>query len=440
MRILVVLFMSWHIVLAHTNESSCVDILSARSELTAAYVAQYIDCELQNDQGCKDLVGDLLERIYESAPRSIPKADNNMSFGCALPTNAEVTDYLLRNARGKTIVSLGGASGEDLILAALAGAKRVVNNDLSSYEMMFYNSYKSRLPKKIQSNAEDALCSCFALLTLKSDLQQSCDFVLCNNLIHCFNAAEQATFFELVRNLLVPGGQIIVTANAIDNDNFLADPVIGASLLNNPHHTSFSQILHSFYSIEQRSDEVLYHKIFLNNNNFQVGRAYYSILYQDRDAKWVADQTAVNTFMTDLGPEGASAYAEMSKNLIYDSMGNIANGEFYITKSSIMAFLPIALRTLLEKNGFDVDTTFCVNEVGHAIHDLASLDTYDSQILQALPLDNQPCRVGVIARLSGRQASVTLFDEIIKRPSQRASFLDSVHEKLHAICRLFCLP
>jgi SAM-dependent methyltransferase len=428
-------------VLATINDGTCIDTyLSNKSTLSLNSVLQHIDVEFQKDQECKYLVNELLGRIYESEPRHIPKLENNMSYGCALPTNAEVTDYLLSNARGKTIVSLAGAAGEDMILSALAGAKRVINNDINPNEMSTFNAYKDRLPVCIQANAEDAPCSCLDLLTHKPNLKHTCDFVLCNNLIHFFSAAEQATFFELVRDLLAPGGQLIVTANAINNDDFLADRVMGLSLLNNPYHTCFTQVIYYFYSASAGNNEVLYHKLFLNNNDFQVGRAFYEVLYQDQDSYWVIDQTAVSAFIKDLGTDGAAAYAELSNILVYDSTGNVVGGEYYITKTSVMACLPIALRSLLEKNGFEVETTFCVNDLGHTIQSLADKDTYDSQTLQALPKANQPSRVGVIAHLSSRPVSMMFTEECIKHPDNPTSFLDSVYEKLHAISLLFCLP
>ena len=167
-------------------QNSFTATLEEFRSLGPSHIHAYLAPEYESNRQCLELARMIAERIYETPPRDAA----SFEFGHAFNTCAEATAHLLENVRDKihdkTVVSLGGNAGEEMIWVALAGAKRVVNNDISDAAIAQFNTLKAMAPAALQEKIEAAHCNCFELLTSKPDLQGQCDFVICNNLIHFF--------------------------------------------------------------------------------------------------------------------------------------------------------------------------------------------------------------------------------------------------------------
>jgi SAM-dependent methyltransferase len=168
-------------------------------------------------QGQKELVARVARRILgSSADRQIGGAQPHADFGVQFEMNSEILAYAMQFVReGKTVLELAGATGENAILLAFAGAGAVHVNDLSPTEKDRFEELKQQLPEKVREKLTFHLGDCLQIFKEKSELEGQVDLLMCRNLLHFFNDQQEAEFVALVKRLLKPGGKAICSACSI---------------------------------------------------------------------------------------------------------------------------------------------------------------------------------------------------------------------------------
>ncbi|MES2252065.1 MAG: class I SAM-dependent methyltransferase [Pseudomonadota bacterium] len=113
-------------------------------------------------------------------------------------------------------MELGAAEGDIACLIAFGEAKKVYVNDISEQEMRIFEDTKKQFPAYVKNKLESICCDYKDILMRKPELRGACDFVLFRNGFHFLRDADYPSFFDLLRTVLKPGGQIIMTANSIN--------------------------------------------------------------------------------------------------------------------------------------------------------------------------------------------------------------------------------
>ena len=139
---------------------------------------------------------------------------DNRDYGMAFPMNHEVLAYAMPKVKDEVVVELAGAGGENSILLACAGAKKVYMNDILPSEVQKFNTLRSSLPIDLRDRLIPSPGDCFDLLKSKPELKGQVGLVVCRNLIHFLRDEQQTKLIRDVKEMLKPGGRAIFTANS----------------------------------------------------------------------------------------------------------------------------------------------------------------------------------------------------------------------------------
>jgi SAM-dependent methyltransferase len=300
---------------------------------------------------------EIAKSVYESG-RNIA----NTSYGQAFPINPELLAYAMKLAKGETVVEIAGASGENAILLAFAGANRVYMNDICPEEMRTFRGLKSSLPKDVAGKLEAVEASCFDLLKIKPELEGKVGLIFCRNLIHFFNAKEQEEFFQNIKKMLKPGGKAILTVNAA-----YSFPAYKKTIEKNPLVTSFKTTQTTVTDFDRGSTPVAiiqrdmekcpedavstnYEALYIYERNMQTG------------FEWRANKEALAKVDEALRPKIKKACAD-SKELLE----SILDGRVRVLTNHIRLYTKENLTALCEKHGLEVDFPFVTELKGHLI-------------------------------------------------------------------------
>ncbi len=88
----------------------------------------------------------MIESVYEGGYRQTTES----KYGQAFPMNPEIMKKLMSDIEGKTVLEIGAAGGENSILLALAGAAKVIINDIAEGEIVLARRSVATLPRKIR--------------------------------------------------------------------------------------------------------------------------------------------------------------------------------------------------------------------------------------------------------------------------------------------------
>lgn len=271
-------------------------------------------------------------------------------YGYVFPIHPELLKKMMPSVAKKTVLEIGGASGENSILLSFAGAKHVYVNDIDATEIKQFEATKKKLPVKIQSHLESIHCNIFDVLEHKPDL--SVDIVLCRNVLHFFKDQQIEEFFTLLKKILTPQGQVIFTVNSAYQRGIIDIVTIYPEIT----RFSWTQLLladqdkgglTSFYSdvsnCNEDSDPLVYIRTDTHlkerNKKWQLTGAYHKL-----------DDTIKREIMTlILKPEQQEA------------MDSVDCGRIFLVENTVRAYTEENLKTLFEKKGFTVETTFALN-------------------------------------------------------------------------------
>lgn len=210
------------------------------------------------------------------------------SFGYVFPLNHELLACAMQSSKGKTVLEIAGASGENAILLGFAGAKNVYLNDINLDEISTFEELRQSLPAEIQKKLHALPGSCLKILQLNPSLAGKIDLILCNNLIHFFDDKEQSAFFSLIKELLTPKGSAIFSANSI-----YGCPEAKALFFKYHNCTTFTahygELIHPNGTIERLSKVLTPAR-----SNVQLARSSYSTLYTKASStsEWQRPQSA----------------------------------------------------------------------------------------------------------------------------------------------------
>lgn len=307
------------------------------------------------------LAAQIAKRVYEAKIRDIGKIGEKYGFG--FPMDPEVLAYAMRLAKDETVLEIAGASGENAILLAFAGARRVYMNDIEPLEIERFEALKECLPRDVRARLETVPGDCFEVLK-KPELSNKVGLVVCRNLIHFFNNEQQAAFFKLLKTVLKPGGRAIFTVNSQYNG------LLSKEMSNqNPDATSFKSIQCLVHDYERGSRPVAILCQDLSPcPDDLVSLAYTSFYIYERNAKtdfkWTVNRDKYQTLDAPVRAKVKEVF-EANKEMIKP----IRDGSVRILINMLRQYSTNNLSGLLKRNGFEVESTFVVAKDGHRVTD-----------------------------------------------------------------------
>ena len=349
------------------------------------FINSYMPSELSNDYGSLVYAARIIENSH--GQRCV---GNEMKYGIVFPVNPEILTYLMANVNGKTVLEIGGASGESSIMLALAGAAHVYMNDITPQEINTFERHKSLAPPAIKNRLESILGDCLNLLTLKPDLQGRCQLVLCRNVFHFLKDADRPAFFEMLRGVLAPGGQIVFITNSTAPAT--ANSELREFLLCNPHCTRFHSTTGVLHDTSVAHPKVLCSPQSVCEEDLDPLAYTASVLYTRKmGSKWALNQEE-SAKLTEIMRTSLNAAIKDTEN----GVAKVKSGKIEVLQHTMRCFMPIALADIFRKQGFVIQKTFGIDKDGHTVPAIEDEDIIDVR-------DHQPIRinqVGIIARLS----------------------------------------
>ncbi len=150
---------------------------------------------------------------YEAKPRAIVSADGKNTYGQSFPLDPEVLMDIIDLAQGKTVLEIAAAHGENAVLLGLAGAERVVINDIEPAELEKCRERLEELPADTRAKFTLAPGDC--LKVFAGDEYTACfDVIYARNIMHFLFGEKREQFIHTVHRLLKPDGHLIITANS----------------------------------------------------------------------------------------------------------------------------------------------------------------------------------------------------------------------------------
>ncbi len=333
---------------------------------------------------------EIIERIYEVGMRQIQNGQGMIAFS----TPAEVLDYAVELAPD-VVLEIAGASGENLIVLGMK-AKKAFMNDINSHEVFEFITLINRLPPDMREKFCAIHASCFEILKRQPDLLHRVSLILCNNLIHFFDEQQLKEYFSMVKQILEPGGRIILTVNSL----YRARAQHGSEW--------FEKALHSTtYLTRQwtlfdgiKPSTVLYYEFESYDEAVLGKRDTVSLVVCDKKegepwkekAEW--EETAKKIYP--LSFQKLEEIKKKSGDLLKshaEILNKTSSGRIDFKEGYTHAYTMQSLALLLRRHGFHVECTFVVNGIGHLIGGNEQLH------LEEKLFDLSSAGVGVIAQL-----------------------------------------
>ena len=322
------------------------------------------------DQGAEHLSKalEIVKSTYESGVRPV----GGNKYGLAFPMHPEILAHAMISSKGEVVLEIGGASGENSMLFAFAGARQVYLNEIEPSEVALFETKRAQLPSDVKSRLKSISGSVFDLLTMEPDLRGKVGLVLCRNVLHFFKDQQCPEFFRLLKDVLKPGGQVIFTVNSPHNlpelqPVFEVNPLATRFNLTRCLLTDFSRgntPCHSFLSLYSVCPEDL------DPLSFTKSR-----LLETTDDAWVMDMTAVDQLDKDIKQP---IMDEIHRNK--PMIASIQGGRITVLTNIIRLYTRATLSRLFESHGFQVNSTFLIGINGHTLADDAALLTQAQQV------------------------------------------------------------
>ena len=323
----------------------------------------YLDPEL--DQPSLHIASQIAEN---SSMRSI----DDRTYGMSFPIHSEVLAHAMQRVKGKIVVEIAGASGDNSILLALAGAKKVYLNDIVPSEVQRFINLRKDLPPNIRDRLVPVPGNCFDLLKTNPSLANRVDLILCRNLIHFFTDEQQTSLLRLVKEVLKPGGKAIFATNA--TYVVLGEP---------SNHTSFNttQCVISHPTIPP-GISVIYRSVNPIPEHLISMRFEELYLYKRIDSKW----NVFNEEFSKIDPAIRGEIKEVIK--LKENQTTIkakTSTAVRVVKSPARAYDMSTLPALLVRHGFEIDHTYVVKNDGHLVQseDIVKKGTHVGVIIRS---------------------------------------------------------
>lgn len=299
----------------------------------------------------------IVNRYYETSPRSVKSGAEGDRY-CMTP---ELVAYVMQLAKNKNIIEIAGASGENVILFSLAGARAIVNFDKDKDEIEDCQKLFQSIPAQL--NRCLAIGNCMEIPKTKDlkDLLKNTNIMFCQNLIHFFQEQEKTDFFEMQSKMLSEDGIAILTVNGKEYDS--NGNLLGVYAVN-PHATKFSLIY--LRVMQKDKNGQLIPTTILNyfdvtpENRVNSRQHQYTIYKRDASNKYVVNYDVFKEITQDARAAIKKAIDNNNK-LIKEKTSRVV--EAWVLRSHIYSELELA--DLVKRNGFDVRFTFSTDVEGH---------------------------------------------------------------------------
>ena len=302
---------------------------------------------------------EIATRIFETKPRTIKYEEGTQDFGVAMAIYPEVSAYINSKIQGKTVLEIGGDQGENAILMAIAGARRVIINDRNPLAIQALAEKIKQLPPSVIERIQLISCDCLALLKTKPELEGTIDFILCRNVIHFFTQQQTAQFQMTCQSLLKVGGEAIITANA------LRDREIYAS---NPSQTYFTMLQCPLYDRTSPAGSKLISNLVHSfqpskEEDFSLDFERFFLYERSLGNKWEVNRKNYQKFSIEEQKLVGNAIKREEA-----SWKTLKAGCIFVVKSSSRLYTQDNLAKTFERQ-FTVTSTFAVDGKGHLLRE-----------------------------------------------------------------------
>jgi len=178
------------------------------------------------DTSTAELIRDILDRCYEAPLRHVEDPSTS-KYGKVYFFNPEDLAYLMRLCKGKTVLEIAGAQGDNALCLGLAGAKEVCLNDVAPAEIERFKKSVQRLPADLQKKFRFLRGDCFDVLR-SAFCEGYFDIIYARNFIHFFLGEKRDRLIALLYRLCKPGGCVMLTAHSVYSDPASQEALIGA--------------------------------------------------------------------------------------------------------------------------------------------------------------------------------------------------------------------
>ncbi len=284
---------------------------------------------------------------------------DNRDYGMAFPINHEVLAYTMPKVKDEVVVEIAGAGGENSILLACAGAKKVYMNDILPSEVQKFNALRGTLPLEVQDRLVPAPGDCFDLLKNKPELKNQVGLVVCRNLIHFFTDEQQAKLIREVKEMLKPGGQAIFTANST---YALFGGGGGRIVAEDPNVNSFNvtQCVISHPTVGN-GISLIYRTIVPSPEHLMAISCEEKYLYRRIAGKWTVDNEAFNKIEAEMrGPIKDAIKTN-------PAMKNKTSTAVRVVTCPARAYNTDTVQTPFKDAQFKIEHTYTVGPDGHLV-------------------------------------------------------------------------
>ncbi len=293
-------------------------------------------------------VKNFLDLTYEVSNRYV----NGSKYGMAFCMYPEIMYNLIEKVSDKTVLEIGAASGINSILILLAGANKVVVNDIDENECKKCKQYVLSLPIEMQDKISINQGDFFDF-----SIDYKFDIILSRNLFHFFNKTKRNLFLQKIDKLLSSEGQLFISCNGV-----------GSFLKYNPN-LIFEQ-KKSFFTVQMLIVDTIYGKQILlkQKASYELGPIK-SDLFQYENYKLIKksnnEQYEIKQdIIENLDPELKNCIKDFYKDGISYEVKSVRLLSFQSA-----AYSDESIKRLLEKNGFSTNSIYNINEKGHVVKD-----------------------------------------------------------------------
>ncbi len=294
----------------------------------------------------------------------------------AFAMNPEILAHAMRLAKNEIVMELAGASGENAALLAFSDAKEVYYNEIEPREVQLFEKMKKSLPQMIQAKLKVIEGNCLDIPLKNVEVLKQVGLLLCFNLIHFFNDREMSNFFDLLKKVLKPGGQAIITVNSAHNF-----PIDEQKLMDkHPDLTSFLMTFCAYQDHQVKEEEFIFEEFSPCTSDSISYKDSTICLYEKKlGSQWKSNNQEFKKLPGEIRNK-IKAGLEENKSQI----AAIKEGSVYVVKSYLRVFRVTNLANLFTKNGFEVELSFGVRADGHLVEELS-----------------ETSQIGVIVKYSG---------------------------------------
>lgn len=192
------------------------------------------------------------------------------------------------------------------------------------------------------------------------EIAHSIHFILCRNFIHFLNTKRMNDFFQLLKTISAPGGEVILTANSI----YAAGEVGRNERNRNPNVTSYEVINIIAHDYLDGGAPHTLTQYFHPCNDSSPSMKYdnYVVYSRTLSQKWTYHQ---DTYRRINSPVKAQITAIINmKKPIWQS---IKSGEIRVLINRMRFFSCETLSDLCKQHGFGIKKVFCISPNGHVL-------------------------------------------------------------------------